>query len=446
MSSVHEVQNAQETGGEREELKSTDSAHRSGDRSTAFPQSLLSPMAPRLAMLVTTVVFGGIAVLALARVLFDMEQPWPDALGAVYLVAFMALQLGYFSSPKASLRPPVTYAALVVQACLAYLPMLQFGVIWLGMPGFLAGSVLLSLRPRVSVPLYVLIAGSVGLLDSNFGPSTLPPAYVALFSFVSTTITALVVFGLTRLARLVTKLNANREELARLAVADERLRFSRDLHDLLGLSLSAITLKSELAKRLMEENPQRAAQEIDEILLMSRKALGDVRSVASGYRKLSLDEECRSARGVLMAADVEVSIERTDGVLPDSVGTVLATVLREGVTNVLRHSSARWCAITVRTGNDEARMEVVNDGVPGSADTLDDTDGGNGIRNLSHRVALLGGRLAAHEVPDGRHLLLAVIPLGATPGGADRTVANGVPAGSRTPWRPRRRTPERTAG
>ena len=91
-----------------------------------------------------------------------------------------------------------------------------------------------------------------------------------------------------------------------MAVAEERLRFARDLHDLLGLSLSAITLKSELTRRLLDTDPDRAAEELTEILGLARQALADVRSVASGYRELSLDNESRSARSVLAAADVEV--------------------------------------------------------------------------------------------------------------------------------------------
>ncbi|WP_091673307.1 sensor histidine kinase [Amycolatopsis marina] len=371
-------------------------------------------MAPRLASIVVALTFTGIGALAVTRVLIATDSFWPQVLSVVYLAALLTLQLGYFSRPGVSLTPPVSYLALLGQACLVYLPLLQFGKIWLGLPGFLAGSVLLALPPKAAIPLFALIVASVATIDTSVGPIFESVPYTVLYAVVSTMVTALVVFGLSRLSRLIGKLDASRDELARLAVADERLRFARDLHDLLGLSLSAITLKSELAKRLMADDPARTSQEIDEILLMSRKALGDVRSVASGYRELSLDEECRSAKGVLTAADVRVSVERRATTLPAAVGTVLATVLREAVTNVLRHSKAKWCVITVCTDDEVVRMEVVNDGVSRAPDSArSEPGGGSGIDNLSHRVALLGGELEAHTGQDGRHLLRATIPLDA---------------------------------
>src|SRR5262249_35453169 len=131
----------------------------------------------------------------------------------------------------------------------------------------------------------------------------------AIFGGVATIDTGLVVFGLTRLAGLVTDLHEARTELAEAAVAEERLRFARDLHDLLGYSPSAITLKGHPTHRLLLKTPEKAQEDLTEVPDISRRALADVRSVARGYRELSLDAEAASARSVLTAADVDVRMD-----------------------------------------------------------------------------------------------------------------------------------------
>src|SRR5262249_21208679 len=198
-----------------------------------------------------------------------------------------------------------------------------------------------------------------------------------------------------------------RTELANMAVAQERLRFARDVHDLLGYSLSAITLKSELTHRLVPGNPDKAREELVEILDISRKALADVRAVADGCRELSLDNESESARSLLQAADVDVTIETNCGDLPTPVKTVLATVLREGITNVLRHSNAERCEISMRQADGRVWLDIVNDGVLISRVQ---SDGGSGIRNLSARIAALQGQLVSGFEADGRYGLHAWAP------------------------------------
>jgi two-component system sensor histidine kinase DesK len=126
--------------------------------------------------------------------------------------------------------------------------------------------------------------------------------------------------------------------------------------------LSVITLKSELTSRLVADNPARASRELAEILTVSRRAHADVRSVALGYYKLSLDEECDSAESVLAIANIEVVLRREYHMLPERTGTPLATVLREGVTNVLLHSKAERCDIHIRQSDRSISIDVVNDG------------------------------------------------------------------------------------
>jgi two-component system sensor histidine kinase DesK len=373
----------------------------------ADPPVQASRLAPQLARAVLVVVFAGICTLAFLRIWwFLAKSPVELALAGLYMIALLGLQLFYFSRPNVRPQPPWSYLALLAQACLVYLPMLQFQDAWVSLPGFLAGSVLLALPPLAAWACFVPIVASLALAQELLTGYLIDVVYTT----ISTTITGLIVYGLTRLASLVTQLYEARTELARMAVAQERLRFARDLHDLLGYSLSAITLKSELTHRLMIKQPARAQEELSEVLDISRRALADVRSVASGYRELSLDAEARSARSVLMAADVDVHVVMDHGDLPEQVGTLLATVLREGITNMLRHSKAEWCEIAVRQERGKVQMDIVNDGVP-QAPPEPARHGGSGIRNLSARVSALGGTLTAGPDPDGRFRLRATAPV-----------------------------------
>ncbi|WP_166677724.1 sensor histidine kinase [Amycolatopsis arida] len=363
-------------------------------------------LAPRMAYGIVTAVFATLAVVSVLSLLRVNEPPVQVALGAVYVAALLALQLGYISRPKLRFRPMPTAMVLTAQAALVYLPILQYGYTWVGVPGFLVGSLLVALTPKVAIPLAAGVVASIGGLGLRYDQDPLTVVHL----MISVVITGLVVFGLTRLVRLVHELHAARGELARLAVAEERLRFARDVHDLLGLSLSAIALKCELADRLLKDHPDRARSELAEILAVSRRAMADARAVASGSRDLSFEEECQAARSLLSAADIDVRLEREVRDLPRPVGSVLATVLREGVTNVLRHSKAERCDITVRRVDRVALLEIVNDGVERDPQP----SRGSGIRNLSHRVETLGGSLTAATESDGEFRLRAEVPLAGT--------------------------------
>jgi two-component system, NarL family, sensor histidine kinase DesK len=231
------------------------------------------------------------------------------------------------------------------------------------------------------------------------------------------------VHGLSRLVALVVEGRTSRAEIARVAVLRERLRFSRDLHDLLGYSLSAITLKIELTHRLMEKSPQEAADQLLEVLEISRLALSDARTVASGYREMSLEEECRAAVSVLSAADIAVQLDSDHPDLAVQVNTVLATVLREGVTNLLRHSKAKHCEITIRQTADRASIEMVNDEV---APRRGHRENG-GLHNLSVRAKEIGGKVTAEHNGDVFRLW-AEVPLRVTRH-AKALAAHSEPAG-----------------
>jgi two-component system, NarL family, sensor histidine kinase DesK len=205
--------------------------------------------------------------------------------------------------------------------------------------------------------------------------------------------------GVARLGSAILELHAARRELARLAVIEERERLSRDLHDLLGQTLSVITLKSELARCLVKEDPERCAQELCEIERLSRQTLREVRKTVAGYRQPTLANELDGARQLLEAAGVEYVIEQTTLDLPQTLDAVLAWTVREGVTNVLRHSRARQCLIRLTGAQNMVCAEVINDAerqekLPEDWLTRHIAQG-NGLFGLRERVTALGGTLLA---------------------------------------------------
>lgn len=197
-------------------------------------------------------------------------------------------------------------------------------------------------------------------------------------------IVALAMYGFFGVLRTNAALAAARTEVARLATENERTRIARDLHDLLGHSLTAITVKAQLASRLAGIDPARAAAEIAEVENLTRRTLVDVRAAVSGYREVTLGSELAAAREVLRAAGIEA---RLPGAI-DSVGQqeaeLFAWVVREGVTNVVRHSRAHYCE--VRLG--ERFIEITDDGIGNPASCP-----GNGLTGLRERVGQAGGRL-----------------------------------------------------
>ncbi|MEU8120131.1 sensor histidine kinase [Spirillospora sp. NPDC049024] len=209
---------------------------------------------------------------------------------------------------------------------------------------------------------------------------------------------------------------AARDALARLAVTEERLRFSRDLHDLLGHSLSLIAVKSELAKRTVRDDPDRAGAEMADVQRAAREALREVRAAVRGYRSVELDAELAGVRAVLEAAGVRCEIGRLPDGLPPAVRSVLAWVIREGATNVIKHSEARHCTVGLEVYGapsggdalygDSVVLEMRNDGVRGA-----ETAAGSGLTGLTERVAVLGGEITAGRHGRDGYLLRAAVPL-----------------------------------
>ncbi|HEV2141084.1 MAG TPA: sensor histidine kinase, partial [Candidatus Dormibacteraeota bacterium] len=201
------------------------------------------------------------------------------------------------------------------------------------------------------------------------------------------------------------ELIAAREQLAQLAVTEERLRFARDVHDLLGQNLSVLVLKSELvAKQLRDDADEPLRNEVRDIAQVARKSLNDLREAVEGYRRPTLQAEITSAHAALRAAGIGLLVEDTVGVLPPEQDGVLAWCLREAVTNVVRHSGARKCEVHLALVDGSANLEVADDGHGATS-----LNGGSGLVGMRERVALVGGsvKLGA-ENGGGLHVRVSV--------------------------------------
>ncbi|MGC0332310.1 two-component system sensor histidine kinase DesK [Streptomyces sp. SAI-170] len=307
-----------------------------------------------------------------------------------------------------------------------------------------------------------LFAGAVSV--AHDGWAGLGITYATL---VSTAVTG----ALLSLADTVKELRAAREELALRAVEQERLRFSRDLHDLLGHTLSVIVVKSEAARRLAPRDVNAALAQLADIESVGRQALTEIREAVTGYRKGSLTTELDRASSALAAAGVTPVVQRSGPPLDASAETLLGWVVREATTNVIRHSSADHCTITVSGTGDQVRVTVADDGpgvrgrvrvpevgdgpeVRGQARTTGGDDrpsppdqalaataanhtpgtpnerqptpfgsgpdgtptgspdlAGTGLRGLTERLAAAGGRLTSGPAPDGGFLVTAELPV-----------------------------------
>ena len=205
------------------------------------------------------------------------------------------------------------------------------------------------------------------------------------------------------------ELDDARAELAEAAVAAERERFARDLHDLLGQSLSVIAIKAELAGRLLPGAPERAAAEVSDLEKVARAALGEVRDAVSGYRRPTLDDELRGARIALTAAGIITEFDRCTATLAPEVEAVLAWAVREGATNVIRHSGARRCEVRIHSGPSAAGVVVLDDG---SGPRAPASVAGNGLAGLRERAAAVRGGLEAGSVSGGGFRLAVTVPAG----------------------------------
>jgi two-component system sensor histidine kinase DesK len=276
-------------------------------------------------------------------------------------------------------------------------------VTWLTVTGII-GATYAAYLPRVPAVLGVLAAGAFGgvfalVAGADDGTAlvyTFEPLVIGGFAYAS-----------GRRVELIQQLRATRRELARTAVAEERLRISRDLHDLLGHSLSVIAVKAELARRMLPVDAARAEREIGEVEAAARRALHELGDAVTGYRAPSLAVELVSARRALTAAGIRCALDAPEEWdLPPEVDALLAWAAREGVTNVVRHSAAARCDLRLTIGTDTAALEVADDG-RGPTEPEKGRAGGNGLPGLAERAAGLGGALST-DTADGFRLRVSV--------------------------------------
>ena len=400
----------------------------------------------RLAWAVLVVVLCGYAAAAFIDAVGSSYSPRLTAFLAAGVAASMLLQLHHSWAARQGRRPRAWPVTLSLQAAVAYAFFLPHLRVFFTLTPFLAGSVLLLVPGRWRWAGYVTVIVSWSALYATVpltgSTASARGALTTLYEAASIAGIGLLVYALSRLAGIAAELEAVRAELAQMAAVRERLRVARDVHDLLGLGLSAIALKTDLVGKLIGRDNDRAAAEIGELGRTCAAARADIRLVTGGGQKLSLATELAAAGQILASAGVHVHASMPAAPLPAAADGVLAVVLREAVTNILRHSAATSCTIEAAAGDGAVRMAVSNGGVTGRAgppggDSRRGADGGSGLANLTARVLAAGGQLSARRAGGSSFELIVEMPLpgpGAVTGPA-QTPRRGLgahrPAGGR---------------
>jgi two-component system sensor histidine kinase DesK len=325
--------------------------------------------------------------------LFDDPSAWQVALVVPLILVFSALFLYVVMSQERPVAAPVLgMLAISVLLTLAVSDVFAFLFIWPASAASVRLSGLMSAKALTAIT--ALAAGTIALTDPDGA------LFWAVTSLVLGTGALWLLIG--GLFRTNVALREARAELAEMAVAEERLRFARDLHDILGHDLSLIALKAELAGKLLPDRTEQAATEVGEIRELTRSALTQVREAVDGYRRPSLGSELAGAKVALEAAGIELRGEGPDGPLDPDVESVLAWAVREGATNAIRHSGARHAEIVVRDGT----LQIADDGRGAPAAK----PGGNGLTGLRERVQSVGGTVEAGAGPSGGFRLTVRVP------------------------------------
>ncbi|MER6524798.1 histidine kinase [Streptomyces sp. NPDC001508] len=327
--------------------------------------------------------------------------------GAIGLVAFVGVYLTLLFRNVGRPRPArVAGLLLAVLGVLAPVLALTLGGPWLGLFVYLSVACGATLPPRVAYGAIPASAAVMYLVGTHIGDEATARDLLLLQLLIGFAMS-----GVGQLVRTTIELRKARATVAQLAANEERLRLARDLHDLLGHSLSLITLKSELAGRMLPAHPDRAAQQVADIERVSRQALVDVREAVTGYRRPRLAAELAGAQVALTAAGVTAQMPAEPDLagVPEDAESALAWSLREAVTNVVRHSGAQRCAVRVlrRQTLDGPVLElcVEDNGAGGSG-----MGPGNGLTGLTERLEKAGGTLEAGRVKHGFRLV-ARVPL-----------------------------------
>ncbi|MHA5047925.1 sensor histidine kinase [Streptomyces sp. SD15] len=300
------------------------------------------------------------------------------------------------------------------------------GSLFVGSLAFGAGTMALGVRNRRRVIAIVagagVGAGVVAFLLGLPGPAALGTAFAVLVTAGFLAFTS--VFSVW-LLNSVYELDEARETRTRLAVAEERLRFGRDLHDVMGRNLAVIALKSELAVQLARRGRPEAVEQMIEVQRIARDSQREVREVVRGYREADLRAELAGAQGVLAAAGIDCEVSGSATGLPAQIQSALGWVVREATTNVLRHGDAESCAVSLRVAEGRVTLTVENDGAPDAGADADAPERGSGLAGLRERLAEVDGVLRAGVCGGGLFRLTAQVPL---PSGEVPLPSGKVPA------------------
>ncbi|MFI0979099.1 sensor histidine kinase [Streptomyces sp. NPDC021093] len=355
------------------------------------------------------------------------DNPW---IGGISLLAFNSLYIYvvFRAFDKKSRESASTKVALVGLGLITGFMSIMYGGPWLlfwMLLGLATGSVLRGRHVGRAMLALAVAAGVIAALKDGW--SAINVAYGTLIS-------GLVTSAILTLAETVRELRETRQELARTAVEKERLRFSRDLHDLLGHTLSVIVVKSEAARRLAPRDLEAALSQVSDIESVGRQALTEIREAVTGYREGSLTTELDGARSALSAAGIEPVVRQSGPPLEPQAEALLGWVVREAVTNVVRHGSgATRCTIAVEGTRERVRLEITDDGrgpLAAEADPALDLDPalnpdpdpdldpdldlartGTGLKGLTERLATAGGSLTSGPGPRGGFVVTAQLPV-----------------------------------
>ncbi|MEU7551415.1 sensor histidine kinase [Streptomyces sp. NPDC044571] len=328
----------------------------------------------------------------------ETPNPWTGGLGLlVFNSLYVTLVFRAFVT-RAREHPGTRWCLAALGAVTCALG-LAYGDNWLlffPLWGLAAGAVV---RGRALAPVMVVITALAGVVAAR------DEGWDALGIVYGTFLSGMVTAAILALSETVKELHETRQELARAAVDHERLRFSRDLHDLLGHTLSVIVVKAEAARRIAPRDMEAALGQVSDIESVGRQALTEIREAVTGYREASLAAELDRARGVLTAAGIEPLIRESGPPLSPQSAALLGWVVREAVTNAIRHSRATRCEIEVRSSAERVRLVITDDG-----SGVGSTPAGSGLTGLAERLAAAGGTLSSGPAPDRGFRVTAELP------------------------------------
>lgn len=362
-----------------------------------------------------------VAALIVALYLLYWFVVWPDRrttrVGLLLVAGMAGLATGYealFGPSNNLWLYVVIVSGNVLRPRWAVPAVLLMAAVAAGQPQLLPG-----LTPKSPPPTELRLDASLGAvlqlrspLPIMRVPGETPPRLFPNLSAATITAFPLLVAGLgatmvTFLASVNRQLRATRATQAQLAVAEERARVARDLHDLLGHNLSLMSVKLQVAERLIGRGDPQASAEVRDVARLTRDALRDVRETVSGYRQPTLDAELAGAGIALDAAGITLHLTDHHGVLGPEVEATCAWIIREATTNVIKHSRASTCTIDLARDNGTLTVHVADDGIgtPPNGD-------GSGVRGLRERVTALGGTLIAKPIAPGNGFRLSArIPI-----------------------------------